>query len=189
MWSERSGRTLKYEKGARLEGAWSTEIMEMSREMSRETDRHTDTESKGIGGPEVEVTRISYSSGFIEKAATICGLRPPRPSVRPSSATSFPAHENCGMANRCCTELPAQRSSLRTVHICLEATLGGQGLFVASSAVRTCRICLTAEANTRYDSGGSNGGWMAERRLRWVVAKLLFVFLRFLEKGGGRGGC
>lgn len=52
---------------------------------------------------------------------------------------------------RCCTELPAQRSSLRTVHICLEATLGGQGLFVASAAVRTCRICLTAPANTRFD--------------------------------------
>lgn len=37
------------------------------------------------------------------------------------------------------------------MHLCLEATLGGQGLFVASAAVRTCRICLTAPANTRFD--------------------------------------
>lgn len=66
--------------------------------------------------------------------------KPTRPPARP---THPPTHRSC------CTELPAQRSSLRTVHICLEATLGGQGLFVASAAVRTCRICLTAHANTR----------------------------------------
>eukprot|EP00904_Undaria_pinnatifida_P010258 jgi/Undpi1/6362/HiC_scaffold_20.g08843.m1 len=64
--------------------------------------------------------------------------------------TGNTAEKLADIAHGCCTELPAQRSSLRTVLICLEATLGGQGLFVASSAVRTCRICLTAPANTRF---------------------------------------
>ncbi|CBN78673.1 receptor protein kinase-like [Ectocarpus siliculosus] len=64
--------------------------------------------------------------------------------------TGNTAEKLADIAHGCCIELPAQRSSLRTVHICLEATLGGQGLFVASAAVRTCRICLTAPANTRF---------------------------------------
>lgn len=64
--------------------------------------------------------------------------------------TGNTAEKLADIAHGCCTELPAQRSSLRTVLICLEATLGGQRLFVASSAVRTCRICLTAPANTRF---------------------------------------
>ncbi|CAN0130149.1 unnamed protein product, partial [Ectocarpus fasciculatus] len=64
--------------------------------------------------------------------------------------TGNTAEKLADIAHGCCIELPSQRSSLRTVHICLEATLGGQGLFVASAAVRTCRICLTAPANTRF---------------------------------------
>lgn len=103
-----------------------------------------DHERLGLTPLELEgkdVARSRMTAGSSENA------RPP-----PTSHPFFCSRVTVDWCNakRCCIELPAQRSSLRTVHICLEATLGGQGLFVASAAVRTCRICLTAPANTRY---------------------------------------